>query len=1147
MNSSADRRRSRRPRVLLHMWVLAVISGVLVLRVHADQQPVVASLVPPPGIPVSRVAPIQRPPITLVAALAEIIQLKPLPAANAPGLTPGSATESEALRRYVRGRQRAMDGQYARAADDIDAALRLDPSSTALRATRARIAGAAGDLPRAKAEWEAVLAQDPTDLQALISVGIAAFDAGQPTRTAALLGAAWIRLDAEGFLPISDAGRAAIGAALARSLFRLGFDEAGIEVATVALAVPAESVAEQRGDGIDAASRAAAQLALEAGEAALRARRPDVAFVLLARSVDSVPHPRTVALAAYAQLLAGNIDGARATLSVLMDDGPWRDAERTALASWLLTSLAGDASARETLALAAISAIPIGSRTGLLLPEARARMARLMVAAGDIGAGSIELDAAIADGATDASSLDAAFRQRGDVDAPIIAHAVVSAHPESLRETCRSLVRASRDLRTLRLSIEALPVDNIRESIAAGVLATVRSPGDAWRRASAAVDADPTRAPLESMLLAAVSAADPALVARAAASAPTAFDRDASWHASLACAFAQTGATSEAEQSLARAELLSEAIVQPPASLRRALNDAHALVDGRAPEGSPRSRAEGALARGDAVSAVAELLLAHSIDPDDATVAAMLLDLLPRTEGPRAASEWLTRELAITPNDPLLWQPVVLQAAGSSRTVDALARVEARLAADPDDTLALPWREILLRATGRTAEAAAAARGRIDSLPSGPRRSIEEADSELQFGSAVAAVDALGRFYESAYPPPISMRAAALDIARRIPAATPGRGQVMRRIARDAIFTDPRASLEFFAFEALGASSDPAISPERAADAVAMIAAEAATIDAFRTSADPWRACADFLLAQQQPRAAGEFLRACLDDPSKLSDEGISLLARAAVACDAIAGGRAADSIALASRLRGLGYQPFGTADRPGSDFDAVSGILSLLGDSAGAELVMEAGLAVDPADGALLNNLGFARLERGLADERTELLLEQALRLRPSDAGTLDSLGWLRYMQGRLMDADGAPGALSLLQRAVTGAGSASSAVQCDHLGDAQWRAGDYEGARRSWADAVRVADGGIPRERSIELLRQVFRRQVGLAAIDAARYHDEHDGMVAARARGKIEAAIRGAEPETAPIMVVPPTSSTTESTPTPTPKPTPEPRKQ
>lgn len=1146
MRPSAAARRSHRLRVLMHT-VTVVLPCALSLCLYADP-PRATPLLPPPGIPASRVAPLQRPPMTLVAALREIHHPTVAPVALAPGPTPGSATESEALRRYVRGRQRAMDGQYARAADDIDAALRLDPGSTALHSTRARIAGAAGDLPRAKAEWEAVLARDPTDLQALISVGIAEFDAGQAPRTAALLGAAWSRLSAEGFASISDAGRAAIGAALARSLFRLGFDEAGLEVATVALAVPADSVAAQRGDGIDAASRAAAQLALEAGEAALRAHRPDLAFVLLARSVDLVPHPRTVALAAYAQLLAGDTAGARATLGVLMDDGPWRDVERTALASWLLTAVSGDASARETLALAAMSAVPMGTRAGLLSPEARARMARLMVVAGDADAGAAELDAAIADGAVDAASLDAAFRRAGDSDAPTIAHAAVSAHPECLRDACRALVRASRDLRALRGAIETLPADSTRESIAAGVLATVRSPGDAWRRASAAVEDDPSRAPLEAMLLAAIAAADPALVVRAAASAPADFDSDASWQASLACAFAQTGATNEAEQSLARAELLSEGIVRLQPGLRRTLANAHALVDGGAAEGSPRGRADGALAGGDAVSAVAELLLAHAIDPDDVTAAALLLDLLPRTEGPRAAAEWLARELATSPNDPLLWQPAVLQAAGSGRAADALARVDARLAADPDDTLALPWREILLRAAGRSADAAAAARVRIDSLPSGPRRSLEEADNELQFGSADSAVDALDRFYESAYPPPTSMRAAALDIARRIPVATRGRAPIMRRIARDAISTDPRASLEFFAFEALGAVSDPAIEPERGVDAVAMIASEAASIEAFRSLetgrsvAAAWRSAADFLLAQKQPRAAAEFLRARLDDPTALSEEEIALMARAAVACDALAGGRAAESLALAGRLRGIGHHPFGTTDRPGSEFDALSGILSLFGDRAGAELVMEAGLTVDPTDGALLNNLGFARLERGIADARTEQMLEQAGRIRPGDSGTLDSLGWLRYMQGRFVDAGAALGAVTLLEQAVANAKNAPSALQHDHLGDARWRAGDREGARRSWADAVRVGEGGIPRESTIELLRAVFRRQVGLAAIDAARYYDEHDGKVAARARGKVEAVVRGAEPETAATA-----AATTPPSPHPLPPIPPELRKQ
>jgi hypothetical protein len=50
-------------------------------------------------------------------------------------------------------------------------------------------------------------------------------------------------------------------------------------------------------------------------------------FAGAARSITLVPDARTVALAAYAQLVGGDAAGARVTLSILMDDSPWREAE----------------------------------------------------------------------------------------------------------------------------------------------------------------------------------------------------------------------------------------------------------------------------------------------------------------------------------------------------------------------------------------------------------------------------------------------------------------------------------------------------------------------------------------------------------------------------------------------------------------------------------------------------------------------------------------------------------------------------------------------------------------------------------------------------------------------------------------------------
>ena len=1089
-----------------------------------------AGVAPPPGVAPSRLAPLERPPIGFDAALRAVVDAgtaqpgsSRAAAGRDPAPAPGGITEVESLRRYVRGRQRVLDGQVRRGADELDAALRLDPASATLHAARAEAARLDGDLARAIEEWEEVLALDADDIEALVSVGMAAFEVGRHARAAELLGRAWPILARDGFASVSDAGRVAVGSALARSLFRLGFLEAGVQVALPALEVPPALVAAQRGDGLDAAERATGQLALETGEAVLRCRRPDAAFALFARSHELLPDTATVALAAYAQLAAGDDRGARATLGVMLAADPWLDAADTVRAEWLLGALGGDASAREQLSLVAIAAEGQVVRRDRQPADARARIAMLLSAAGDASAGSAMLSASIRDGASDPRALEAAFTAAGDGQAPSLAAEIVRRSPESLRETCSAIARSCRDLPAFRAGLASLPEDEVRECLTAGALAAQCAPGAAWARATAAVDARPSRLALESMLLAAVAADDPALVARAAGSAPTALDADAGWHASLARAFAETGASFEAEQSLARAMLrLEGAAVGVPADRQRTLASiaqARAAVDGRA-AGSGRARADAASADADPARATGELLLAHEVDPGDDQALESLLRSLRSTEGPRATAAWVGSELDRHPNDSRVWRAAAAIGPEAGTVADLLARIDRRLGIDPSDTVVLEARESLLRIAGRPAEALAAARSRIASMPPGARRPLAEAELSLSSGDPAGATEALERFAQSAFPPPAAMRARALDVARRVPAGTPGRSAAMRSIARDAILADPRSSLEFYAFDALGTSTQEPSGADGGTPAVARIAAEAAAVPELRADGERWRACADFLLSQGQPRAAAEFLRARLADPEGLPAEAVRTLARATVACDAAAGGRAAESLALASHLASLGHAAFGSPGRPSSVYDDLSGIHALVGDQAGAESIMEAGLAVDPADPVLLNNLGYARLVRGLPDARTESLLERAVRARPEDASALDSLGWLRYLQGRIDGTDAAPGALRLLERAVSAAGGAASGERQLHLGDARWRAGDRDGARAAWSEAGRLSEGGIPRERNLELLREAFRRQVGLAAVDVARYHDENDGSVAAAAAARLAALEAGAQPPVAPF---------------------------
>lgn len=1095
--------------------VLAAVLSIVHACTHAaGAQPAASGAGAPPGISPSRIRPIERPPIPFDAALAAIGEpARASASSHGTGPSPGSAAETVALRRYVRARQRADDGEIARAAEDIDAALKLDPTSPSLRAVRAALAADMGDAGRAVAEWEATLAVAPDDPRAQVAVGAASIDAGQMSRGVALLGRAWRRFRDGGFGELSAPARLAVGGLLARGFFRLGFDEAGFEVAADALG----AVAPGERDGDPARVRASATLALAAGEAALRIRDRTAALGMFALSASFVPDARTVALLAFAQLGSEDPAAARATLGITLAESPWRDPELTAIAAWMLRALGGDRQAMDSLALAAFAAGPGRFGQPAAPPEVRARIARLLAAAGDVEGGLQALDDAVAAGALDAPSLEACLEGAGNEPAMARrAMRIAESRPQALWAVCRALVRTARDPAALREGLSKLPASPVRDAFAAGVRASLRDAGRSWADATRAFEAAggpvAARAGLESMLRAAVAAGDPALVARAESLSSPREDADGAWHASVALAFAESGAGAEAGQSIARAELCG---VEPGSPAANALALARGLVDGHAPAGTLRARAEAALASGEFAAAVSDLMLARVTEPWDAAALGALMRAMPSSDGLAAAADWIAAELARTPNDPEVWRASVAFSIAAGRAADALARSDARLAADPGDTVALDGREALLRATGRVDEALAAARGRVETLPPGPRRSLEEAGLALQSGDHDACVDALERFAESAFQPPAELRAAALDVCRRVPAAHERRSRAMRRLARDGILADPDGSFEFYAFDALGAATEPAAPEGGALAAVRAIADEAATHEDLRADPARWLGAADFLLAQGAAAAAAEFLRARLDEPLDLDAAAVASLARAAVACDAAAGERAREALALAAQLRALGGAAFGPVRRPGDEFRALAEFFDLACDEAGVEAVLEAGLAVDPDHPDLMNNLGYQRLVRGDAGSRTAALLERALEERPDSPAVLDSVGVLRMAQGRLADDAVGTGALTLLVRARELAGRNAGASLHEHLGDARWRSGDPDGARASWDEAVRAADAGLDEGQNAELVRRLMRARTGLASMDAVRYHERHDGAVAARARAKLDAASRGEDP--------------------------------
>jgi tetratricopeptide (TPR) repeat protein len=111
--------------------------------------------------------------------------------------------------------------------------------------------------------------------------------------------------------------------------------------------------------------------------------------------------------------------------------------------------------------------------------------------------------------------------------------------------------------------------------------------------------------------------------------------------------------------------------------------------------------------------------------------------------------------------------------------------------------------------------------------------------------------------------------------------------------------------------------------------------------------------------------------------------------------------------------------------------------------------------LALAPDQPALLNFLGYAKLERGEDLDLAEAMIRKASALAPDEAAITDSLGWALFKRGRL------PEAIETLQRAA--AKEAQEPEIHEHLGDALYSAGRKYEARFAWNAALNGAEEAV------------------------------------------------------------------------------------
>ena len=100
------------------------------------------------------------------------------------------------------------------------------------------------------------------------------------------------------------------------------------------------------------------------------------------------------------------------------------------------------------------------------------------------------------------------------------------------------------------------------------------------------------------------------------------------------------------------------------------------------------------------------------------------------------------------------------------------------------------------------------------------------------------------------------------------------------------------------------------------------------------------------------------------------------------------------------------------------------------------------------PEDAGVLNDLGYLWADAGKHLERAHEMIESAVKQEPKNVAYRDSLGWAPFRLEKY------PEAVTELKAAV--AVEEPDGVILDHLGQAQFRAGDVPGALDSWQRAI-------------------------------------------------------------------------------------------
>ena len=126
------------------------------------------------------------------------------------------------------------------------------------------------------------------------------------------------------------------------------------------------------------------------------------------------------------------------------------------------------------------------------------------------------------------------------------------------------------------------------------------------------------------------------------------------------------------------------------------------------------------------------------------------------------------------------------------------------------------------------------------------------------------------------------------------------------------------------------------------------------------------------------------------------------------------------------------------------------------------AERLLRQVMALDPGHAHAHNALGYSLADRNQRLPEALALITRALEISPRDPFILDSMGWVKYRMGQYKEA------VDYLQRAYDRRPEAEIAA---HLGEALWKSGQQEAARKVWQE-------GLTKDASNTTLQETLKR---------------------------------------------------------------------